>query len=187
MTIGKAALVAAGALALGGCAGGDGPDLDLDAARTFDRHPLYWLGERFEEWELEHIQLGGDTFVTLIYGRCEIDDPDGPFGRREGRARRRCSSRSSRSALISTLSRVRPSGASRQVRGAPVGTTDGAPVLFTNRVQVKVYRGEGPDAGAALRALQVLRSVNDIDPVLSEDDPIPPADLDVLAGTRPCS
>ncbi len=187
MSIGKAALVAAGALALGGCAGGNGPDLDLDAARTFDRHPLYWLGERFEEWELEHIQLGGDTFVTLIYGRCEVDDPDGPL-RPEGGS---CSPPLQLQiqplcAHLDAVARA-PIWRRRQVRGAPVGTIDGAPVLFTNRVQVKVYRGEGPDAGAALRALRVLRSVNDIDPVLSEDDPIPPADLDVLAGTRPCS
>jgi hypothetical protein len=43
----------------------------------------------------------------------------------------------------------------RRVRGAPVGTNpDGTPVLFTLRIQVKVYRGEGSDAGLPLRVLR---------------------------------
>jgi len=25
-------------------------DPDIDAVRRFDRHPLYWVGERFERW-----------------------------------------------------------------------------------------------------------------------------------------
>jgi hypothetical protein len=75
----------------------------------------------------------------------------------------------------------------RQIRGAPVGTIDNAPVMSTSRVQIKVYRGQGSDPGLALRALRALRSANDVLPVIDEDDPIPPAPRAVLAGTAPCS
>jgi hypothetical protein len=75
----------------------------------------------------------------------------------------------------------------RQVRGAPVGTIDGAPVLFTNRVQVKVYRGQGSDPGLPMRALRALRSANGVALVIRADDPSPAAPRAVLAGASPCS
>ena len=73
-----------------------------------------------------------------------------------------------------------------KIRGAPVGTIDNAPVMFTNRVQIKVYRGQGSDAGLALRALRALRSVNSVPPVVDLGDPIPPAPRGVLTGAQPC-
>ncbi len=47
------ASVAAAMLAATGCTRtvGEG-DPDIDAARNFDRHPLFWVGERFEGWDL---------------------------------------------------------------------------------------------------------------------------------------
>lgn len=45
---------------------------DIRAAREFKAFPLYWLGERFEKWNLTAID-GIDRpaqFVTLIYGTC---------------------------------------------------------------------------------------------------------------------
>ena len=74
----------------------------------------------------------------------------------------------------------------RQVRGAPVGTIDSAPVLFASRVQVKVYRGQGSDPGLPMRALRALRSVNDVPPVIDSDRPIPPAPQAVLSGMKRC-
>jgi hypothetical protein len=74
----------------------------------------------------------------------------------------------------------------REVRGAPVGTIDGAPVLFTNRVQVKVYRGQGSDPGLPMRALRALRSANDVEPTIDVGDPISPASRAILSGTAPC-
>ena len=76
----------------------------------------------------------------------------------------------------------------RQVRGAPVGTIDGAPVLFTNRVQIKVYRGQGTDSdpGLPMRALRALRSVNSVRPVIDVEDAIPAASRAVLSGAVPC-
>jgi len=67
----------------------------------------------------------------------------------------------------------------RQIRGAPVGTIDGAPVLFTGHVQVKVYRGQGTESGVELRALEALRSANSVPPVIEPAEPIagPPADV----------
>lgn len=79
-----------------------------------------------------------------------------------------------------------PTWQRRRVRGAPVGTID-APVLFTNRVQVKVYRGEGSDSGLPLRALRALRSANEVEPVLEPGEPIPAASRAVLSGAAPCS
>jgi hypothetical protein len=74
----------------------------------------------------------------------------------------------------------------RSIRGAPVGTIDSAPVLFTNRVQVKVYRGQDADAGAPMRLLRALRSLNSVPPRLDIDDAIPPAPRAVLEGAAPC-
>jgi hypothetical protein len=60
-------------------------------------------------------------------------------------------------------------------------------VLFTSRVQVKVYRGQGSDPGLPMRALRALRSANAVEPVIDAGDPIPPAPRAVLAGTAPCA
>jgi len=80
-----AAFVLAPALALGsfllaGCTRtlGEG-DPDVEAARTFDRYPLYWVGEHFEEWDLEHINVAPGGFSTFIYGTCELG-PEGAAG-----------------------------------------------------------------------------------------------------------
>lgn len=72
------------------------------------------------------------------------------------------------------------------MRGAPVGTIDSAPVLFTDRVQVKVYRGQHADPGLPLRALRALRSVNSVGQAIGAHDSIPAPPTGVLAGTRPC-
>jgi hypothetical protein len=75
-----------------------------------------------------------------------------------------------------------------RIRGARVGRNlDGAPVLFTRRVQVKVYRGQGSDPGLPLRAMQALQSANDVEPVLSVGEPITAAPRAVLSGAASCS
>jgi hypothetical protein len=166
----------------GGCGSevGNG-DSDLDAARNFTRHPLYWVGESFEEWDLEHVDMGTSEFATFIYGTCE--PPGGINGGcpppLQIQIQPLC-------AHLETVARA-PIWKRRQVRGAPVGTIDGAPVLFTNRVQVKVYRGEGSDPGLPMRALRALRSANDVAPVIQADDAIPAPPRAVLAGRAPCS
>jgi hypothetical protein len=177
-----AAAAAAATAAAAGCTGGGGDgDPDLDAARNFTRHPLYWVGESFEKWDLEHVDVGTAEFATFIYGTCE------PPGGIDGgcppplqlQIQPLC-------AHLEAVARA-PIWKRRQIRGAPVGTIDGAPVLFTNRVQVKVYRGQGSDPGVEMRALRALRSANDVPPVIGADDPIPAAPRAVLAGTIPCS
>jgi hypothetical protein len=174
---GAAAMLAAVACTGGGADG----DPDLDAAQNFTRHPLYWVGERFEKWDLEHVEVGTGEFATFIYGTCE------PRGGTDGgcapplqlQIQPLC-------AHLEAVARA-PIWKRRQVRGAPVGTIDGAPVLFTNRVQVKVYRGEDSDPGVPMRALRALRSANDVPPVIDADDPIPAASGAVLAGKAACS
>jgi hypothetical protein len=74
----------------------------------------------------------------------------------------------------------------RRIRGAPVGTIDSAPVLFTRGAQVKVYRGQGSDPGLSLRALRALRSLNSLPPEVGPTGPIPAPARGVLEGTRPC-
>jgi hypothetical protein len=174
-----AAAVVAATAATVGCAGGGGPD--LDAARNFTRHPLYWVGESFENRDLEHVDVGTSEFATFIYGTCE--PPGGIDGGcpppLEIQIQPLC-------AHLEAVARA-PIWKRREVRGAPVGTIDGAPVLFTNRVQVKVYGGEGSDPGLPMRALRALRSLNDVAPVIDADDPIPAAPRAVLAGTAACS
>jgi hypothetical protein len=155
-------------------------DPDIDAAREFDAHPLYWVGERFEDWELEHIGMDYTEFVSLHYGTCELDIPaDGgcpvPL---QIQIQPLC-------AHLDAVARA-PIWRRRQVRGAPVGTIDSAPVLFTDRVQVKVYRGQGSDPGLPMRALRALRSLNSVPPVIDAHDTIPAPASGVLAGTKPC-
>jgi hypothetical protein len=158
-----------------GCGGGP----DVHAARDFDGHPLYWVGERFEQWDLEHIGIGHGAFVTIIYWRCEIQGLDGgcapPL---QIQIQPLCT-------YLDVVARAQI-WKRRQLRGAPVGTIDGAPVLFTDRVQVKVYRGQGSDPGLPMRTLQALRSVNSVPPVIEADDPIPAPAPGVLDGTKSC-
>ncbi|HYY34011.1 MAG TPA: hypothetical protein VE693_10600 [Gaiellaceae bacterium] len=75
----------------------------------------------------------------------------------------------------------------RAIRGAPVGTIDSAPVLFSRRVQVKAYRGEGSERELAWRALVALRSANKVPPIVRSTGPIPAPAEEVLAGSRRCA
>jgi hypothetical protein len=180
---GRAAIATALVVAvLSGCGGGGGSgptgDVDLAAARGFEEHPLYWLGDRFEDWDLTYVSVGNGEFSTFIYGRCEASSDGGCAPPLQLQIQRLC-------AHLDAVAQA-PIWRTRRVRGAPVGTIDSAPVLFSSRVQVKVYRGRGSDPGVEMRALRALRSVNDVEPVLGANDPIPPADLDVLAGKKPC-
>ena len=178
-------------LALSSCStwGGGAPEPppgqpDVRAARDFDAYPLYWLGLRFERWDLYYVSVG-EQGSTSVYGKCEISDPDGLFG--DGgsctpplavQIRPLC-------AHLGIVARDR-TWEGRAVRGAPVGTHDAAPVLFTDRVQVKVYRGQGSDGGSPMRALRALRSANDAPPVIDPEDPIPAPSRGVLTGRTRC-
>jgi hypothetical protein len=154
---------------------------DLESARRFDAYPLYWVGERFGRWDLEHIDMDNPSFVTFIYGTCEVE-----IGAEGGCPPPLQIQIQPLCAHLAVVARA-PIWRRRHVRGAPVGTVDSAPVLFSDRVQVKVYRGQGSDSGVAIRVLRALRSANDVEPVVGPDDPIPPAPRAVLAGAAPCS
>lgn len=60
-------------------------------------------------------------------------------------------------------------------------------MLLTRRTQIKVYRGEGTDAGIARRALAALRSLNAVPPVVTQRGAIPPPPPGVLEDDRPCT
>jgi hypothetical protein len=169
------------AAAVCGCSTGS-PDADVARAKRFRGFPLYWLGERFERWRLTTIEglNGPQEFVTFIYGTCTPHDGD------------EASCTPPLEIQVSPLCRHlaavarAPIWKRRRVRGAPVGTIDSAPVLFTAGAQVKVYRGEGSDAGVPMRALAAIRSINDVPPVIDRVSPIPAPPESVLAGRRPC-
>lgn len=170
------------AVALAGCTQTVGAgDPDIEAARTYDGYPLYWVGERFEQWELEYVAVQPGGFSTFGYGTCELEpfSDGGCAPPLQIQIQPLC-------AHLDAVARA-PVWKRRAVRGAPVGTIDSAPVLFTNRVQVKVYRGQGSDPGLPLRALRALRSVNEVEPVIAVTDPIPGASKAVLSGTTPCT
>ncbi|MDQ5820058.1 MAG: hypothetical protein M3540_01275 [Actinomycetota bacterium] len=179
------AVAVCGLAILVGCSGGrrtvgEGTP-DLEAMRAFDRHPLYWVGKRFEKWDLERVGIGNSEFVSFSYGTCELPagiDPGGCAVPLQIQIQPLCTH-------LGAVARA-PIWRRREVRGAPVGTIDSAPVMFTDRVQIKVYRGQGSDPGLALRALRALRSANAVQPVVHLRDPMPPAPLDVLAGSSPC-
>jgi len=169
------------ASAVGGCFPGEEPD--VDGAAQFDRFPIYWLGETFEGHGLEHISELGATNpgVMLVYGTC-----DAGFGYE---ARCNAPLQIQVMPLCTHLDAVARNQVwrTRKVRGAPVGTIDGAPVLFTRRMQLKVYRGEGSDRGMPRRAFEALRSLNSVEPVIAAGGPIPPPPPGVLEGERFCS
>jgi hypothetical protein len=180
LVFGAAALGTAAAIGLLGCTGstetitvGEG-DPDIEAARQFDRYPLYWVGEHFEGWDLEDVDVtavksderGRRREVAVFrYGTCELTvSNDGSCG-------------------VPLVIEIRPFCAQpnavesgRQIRGAPLNFSymAGDPVLYTDRVRITVFTGEGATHGMALRALRALRSVNDVPPVIDADDPIPP-------------
>ena len=162
-------------LVAAGCSGGRG---DVEAARTFDAYPLYWLGERFEKWELSRVEFRPSGFSTFIYGDCTPRGGDHPT----------CSPplQLQIQPLCTHLAAVAraPVWKRRHARGAPVGTIDSAPVLFSRGAQV--YRGEGSDAGLPMRALRALRSINSVEPVLTPNELIPSPPAGILDGDRRC-
>jgi hypothetical protein len=174
------ALVVVGATAACTWRGGD-DKVQTDIARQFDGYPLYWLGDRFERWDLDHVDVRPNGFSIFVYGKCTPHGEDEPS----------CSPPlqiqiQPLCAHLEAVARA-PIWQHRRVRGAPVGTIDSAPVLFTSAAQVKVYRGEGSDRALPMRALRALRSINDIEPVIDASGPIPGPAPGVLAGTRACS
>lgn len=165
-------------------------EADVAAAKRFRDFPLYWVGERFEKWELREIMLPSRQtfgFANLIYGDCEVEDPDGPFGPEGGSCMPPLQIQVTPLCFhLDAVARA-PVWKRHSIRGAPLGASGGAPVLFTRGAQIKVYRGQGSDLGLALRALGALRSLNDVPPVISESGPIPAADRRILGGSHPCS
>jgi hypothetical protein len=178
-------------LALAGCSVNGGSSGAFDSGestftpetiRKFSDHPVYWLGTHFERWNLSRIlgpyRAGGT--ISFIYGDCTPRGGDEPS----------CSPPID--VQVSPLCRhlapvaANPIWRRRHIRGAPVGTIDNAPVMFTSTVQVKVYQGV-PDSGLSLRALRALRSANLVKPVIDATQLIPPAPVPVLEGTRACS
>jgi hypothetical protein len=157
-------------------------DPDVDAAAEFERFPIYWLGESFEGHELEHISELGETNpgVTIVYGTCDHSGFNG------GCAPTLQLQEMPLCFHLDTATR-NPIWRTREIRGAPVGSQDGALVLFTRTRQIKVYRGEGSNRGMPMRALETLRSLNDVEPVLAAGGPFPPPAPGVLEGDVPCS
>jgi hypothetical protein len=152
------------------------------AARKFERFPLYWAGDRFEGFDLVHVD-GVERpaqFVTFVYGKCTPHDGGEPS----------CVPPLQIQVfpLCWHLDAVAeaPIWRRREIRGAPVGTHDGAPVLFSRGAQVKVYNGPDAKPGIAFRALRALRSVNRVSPVVAAREPIPRPAPGVLAGAGPC-
>jgi hypothetical protein len=152
---------------------------DLAKARAFNAYPLYWAGDRFEEWELEHVETEYTTFATFVYGDCQ---PLISFGSDGGCAPPLQIQIGGLCDHLDLVTRDR-TWRHRRIRGAPVGRFDGAPMLFTEQVQIKVYWGKGADEAAALRMLRALRSLNMLGAQLGPDDPIPPPRPGVLEGT----
>jgi hypothetical protein len=161
---------------------------DIAAARAFRGFPLYWVGERFEGFDLRYVDVPGRAgFATLIYGDCEVEDPDGLLGPEGGSCTPPLSIQIAPLCFhLDVLARAQ-TWRRRSVRGAPVRSNpDGAPILFTRGAQVKVYRGDGSTLGLGFRALGAIRSLNSVPPVIAPTGAIPGADPRMLAGSVPC-
>jgi hypothetical protein len=148
---------------------------DIESARRFDEYPLYWVGDHFERWDLESVEVNAvgsnaqgrrEEYSVFRYGSCEIPLPaDGGCGLPlEIQIRPFC---------------ARPDDVAtgRHIRGAPLNFSyAGDAVLYTDRVRINVYSNGA--RGRDLRALRALRSVNNVPPALDVEDPIPPPNRD---------
>ena len=171
-------LAVAAIVAGSGCAVDGDTRSDLENARKFNAYPLYWPGDRFETWSLTHVDVENAQFVFLVYGDCDASGDSGCAPPLQLQI----------SGLCNHLDQVaeNPIWRRRRIRDAPVGFFDGAPVMFTNHVQIRVYRGKGSDPDVELRALRSLRSLNRLRPVLGPSDPVPAPAPGVLEGTAGC-
>jgi hypothetical protein len=162
---------------------------DIAAARAFRGFPLYWVGERFEGFDLRYVDVPGRAgFATLVYGECDVEDPDGVLGPEGGSCTPPLQIQIAPLCFHLDVVARAQTWRRRSVRGAPVGSNpDGAPILFTRGAQIKVYRGDGSTLGLAFRALGAIRSLNRVPPVVAPTDPIPGPDPRVLAGSVACS
>ena len=175
-------------LALCGCEYDEGFDFahssfTPETVQEFDEFPLYWLGAKFEEWELANIvgPQPRSEQIVFVYGHCHPSGGDEPS----------CSPpvQIQIQPLCYQLAAVSHHGAWKnfRVRGAPLGGRPHMRVLFTDRVQIKVYANSGGDPDRGTRVFLALRSANHIGPPIGPGEPLPPASLDVLAGDVPCS
>jgi hypothetical protein len=143
--------------------------------------PLYWLGTHFERWGISAIlgPSGQRGTISFIYGTCTPTDGEQPSCSPpiEVQVTPLCRH-------LETVARD-PIWRHRDIRGAPVGMSDDAPVLFSRRAQVQVYTSVR-DPQLAVRTLHALRSANRVEPVIDADEPIPPASAAALAGTERC-
>jgi hypothetical protein len=178
LDFGAGALATAAPIGLAGCTGstetitvGEG-EPDIESARQFDRYPLYWVGEHFEGRDLESVNVKAARSdarghrrkaAVFRYGTCELQvRDDGGCG-------------------VPLVIEIEPMCArlaavesGRRIRGAPLNFNyGGTPLLYTDRVRITVYTGEGATHGMALRALRALRSANDVPPVIDADDRLP--------------
>jgi hypothetical protein len=154
-------LAGAAAVALvalcGGCAFEARPP-DVEGAKAFDKHPLYWLGERFEQWELTSITgLDFDSnHISFGYGSCE--PPRGEGG---------CTVPVS--VQVSALCHPKSGADSLTLGDARTRTNpDGAPIVEAERVDVKIY---AHDPAVAQRAIEALRLLNRVPPSVAPDPP----------------
>lgn len=159
------------------CAPGNDVGAELEAARGSDSLPLYWVGEEFEGFELTHVSTGGVAAV-FVYGTCEITGDHGCPPPLQVQIFPLC--------FHLDVATANDRWKRRDIRGAPVGALDSAPLMFTRRTQIKVYRGQGSSPGLAIRALRTLRSLNEVPPRIARVGSIPPPAPGVLEGTAPC-
>jgi hypothetical protein len=153
-----------------GCGSGTGQNTDITRAEHFTSFPLYWVGPRFEKWDLSAIQglNRPRRFVSFIYGTCT------PRGGEQPSCTPPFEIQISPLCWRLDVVASAPDWKRRRIRGAAIERNpDGAPVLFTRRIQVKVYRGEGSDVGLPPRVLRRLRSINRVPPVINAEDTIP--------------
>src|SRR5262245_56609556 len=77
------AAVAAGVGLCAGCAEvnerAHGDEPDFEAAKAFQKYPLFWVGERFEQWKLTSISGldFGSNQIIFGYGHCHVSGEGG--------------------------------------------------------------------------------------------------------------
>jgi len=146
-----------GLVVFAGC--GDGgerraPQIDLDAFRSAQGPPIYWLGPSFDGYRLTYGDVNHRPGPVLLYGDCTPKRPKGLLNPDGGS----CELPIQLYHLAVTLGRLKLGipCVERRLRDVPALLGDGI-LLYTGRT---ILRVRGPTRAHELRIVQALRPIN---------------------------
>ena len=158
---------------------GETPEAESAAPRSFDRFPVYYLGESFEGLALTETPPAGERLASFVYGSCEPTGDTGCAPPLEVQTWPACKRNPSSYELAPGMPMPRREDT---IRGVPAAFyEDGLRLeLSTGEVTVVIF-GEHDQI---VRAAQALRGVDSSPP---PDEDLPPPVPGAVEGELACS